>query len=119
MGKVINVGAVITDSQEGRLLQSDANTEAQEFLTEVLQIAYSGRETQDEALVLLGMQTPKQPVISVVSPRFASRTCTRRHRLRILRVWARAINILRRHIWVSLVPRPLFRFYTGSGYSET
>ena len=76
MGKVIGVGAVITDSQEGRLLQSDATTEARVLLTELLQIAYSGRKTQEEALVLLSMQTPKQPVISVVSLCFASRART-------------------------------------------
>ena len=62
--------------------------------------------------------SPKQPVISVESPCFASRARTRRHRLRILRVRARAINIPRRHIRVSLVPRPLSRFYVGSGYRD-
>ena len=40
-------------SREGRLLQSDATTEARELLTELLEIAYSGRKTQEEVLVLL------------------------------------------------------------------
>ena len=84
-------GPIITDSREKRLLQSDATTEARELLTELLEIACSGRKTQEEAPVLLGAQTPKQPVIICRSPSFASRARTRRHRLRILRVRAGVI----------------------------
>ena len=109
-------GPIITDSRERRLLQSDATTEARELLTELLEIAYSGRKTQEEALVLLGTQISETASYICRSPCFASRARTRRHRLCILRVQARAINILRRHIRVSLVPRPLSRFYVGSGY---
>ena len=47
-------GPIITDSRERRLLQSDATTEALELLTELLEIPYNGRKTQEEALVLLG-----------------------------------------------------------------
>ena len=42
------------DSQERRLLQSDATTEAWELLTELLEIAYSSIKMQEEELVLLG-----------------------------------------------------------------
>ena len=42
-----------------RFLQSDATTEARELLTELLEIAYSGRKTQEEALALLGAQISK------------------------------------------------------------
>ena len=58
-------GPIITGSREGRLLQSDATTEARELLTELLEIAYSGRKTQEEVLVLLGAQISKTAVISV------------------------------------------------------
>ena len=103
--------------RERRLLQSNATTEARELLTELLEIAYSGGKTQEEALALLGAQISKTASYICRSPCFASRARTRRHRLSILRVRARAINIPRRHIRVSLVPRPLSRFYVvpGSG----
>ena len=111
-------GPIITGSRERRLLQNDATTEAREFLTELLQIAYSGRKTQEEALALLGAQISETASYICRSPCFASRARTRRHILRILRVRARAINIPRRHIRVSLVSRPLSRFYVGSGYRD-
>ena len=73
---------------------------------------------QEEALVLLGTQVSKTARYICRSQCFASCARTRRHRLRILRVRARAINIPWRHIRVSLVPRPLFRFYVGSRYRD-
>ena len=77
-----------------------ATTEARELLTELLEIAYSGRKTQEEALALLGAQISETASCICRSPCFASRARTRCHRLRILCVRARAINIPQRHIRV-------------------
>ena len=82
----------------------------------ILEIAYSGRKTQEEALVLLGAQTSKQPVISVEVRALLHVRALDVIDLPILRVRASAINIPRRHIRVSLVPRPFFRFNFGSGW---
>ena len=59
MGKVIDVGTVAPSLRvrgRGDFLQNDATTEARELLTELLEIAYSGRKTQGEGLALLGAQ---------------------------------------------------------------
>ena len=104
------------DSWERRRRQSDATAEAQELLTELLQL-YTVAEKHRKKRWSCWAETPKQPVISVeVRALLHVRTldvidyvftCT-----------VSTINIPQRHIWVSLVPRPLSRFYVGSGYRD-
>ena len=78
-------GRIIADSRERRLLHSDANTEARELLTELLATAYSGRKSQEEALVLLGAESKTASYICR-SPCFASlqRVLRARERLKQL-----------------------------------